>query len=120
METPARTPTENRTATRTETPTPDRTESADEFPVPGCFVATASYGTPTAEEIDVLRDFRDRVLLRNAPGERLVDAYYRYSPPLAAWIARSDRRRWLARELLVEPLVAAVSLGFALWRRLDG
>jgi hypothetical protein len=127
-ETPRQTPTETETRNRTATPRPADTptarstetpsESPDDLPIPGCFIATASYGTPTAAEIDVLREFRDRILLGHPVGEQLVNSYYRYSPPLAAWIARSDRRRWLVRELVVEPSVAVVSLGFELWRRL--
>jgi len=37
-----------------------------------CFIATAAYGTETASELDILRDFRDQVLLDNALGSRFV------------------------------------------------
>lgn len=74
----------------------------------GCFIATAAYGTPTAAEIDVLRAFRDEVLRRNALGRLAVRIYYRTSPPVADWLARSDRRRRLARRFLVEPAVGVV------------
>ena len=78
----------------------------------GCFIATAAYGTPTAEEIDILREFRDRVLHRHPIGDHFVGCYYRYSPPIARWIANHHRRRMLVRTILVGPLVRIVSAGF--------
>lgn len=70
-----------------------------------CFVATAAYGTPMADEIGVLRRFRDRHLLTNPIGEALVSAYYSVGPDLAAEIAEDDERRSIVRTLL-EPVVA--------------
>jgi hypothetical protein len=71
----------------------------------GCFIATAAYGTPTAADLDVLREFRDEVLLESSIGRVAVWLYYRLSPPIAAWIARRERRRRLVRTWLVEPAV---------------
>jgi hypothetical protein len=70
-----------------------------------CFVATAAYGTPMADEIGVLRRFRDRHLRTNVVGQALVDAYYAVGPDLAAVIAEDDDRREAVRELLA-PVVA--------------
>ncbi|MFU8796097.1 MAG: CFI-box-CTERM domain-containing protein [Dehalococcoidia bacterium] len=81
-----------------------------------CFIATAAYGTPTAGEIDVLREFRDAVLLESAAGSRFVALYYRFSPPAAALISRSDLLRTLVRELLVDPVVWMVRATGHLWR----
>ena len=82
----------------------------------GCFIATAAYGTPTAEQIDVLREFRDVVLLKNTVGSRFVVLYYRLSPPIADFIARSDLLRTLVRELLVDPIVWIVEASGDIWR----
>ncbi|MFU8796541.1 MAG: CFI-box-CTERM domain-containing protein [Dehalococcoidia bacterium] len=51
-----------------------------------CFIATAAYGTPMAEEAQILRSFRDGYMLTNPMGQALVDLYYRVSPPIAELI----------------------------------
>ena len=51
-----------------------------------CFIVTAAYGTPIAEGLTILRDFRDECLLTNLLGQAFVNLYYRVSPPIAALI----------------------------------
>jgi hypothetical protein len=70
----------------------------------GCFVATAAVG-PAAPEVLVLREWRDAWLRRRRGGTTLIRAYERLSPPLARFIAQSDRRRALTRQLVVAPAV---------------
>jgi hypothetical protein len=82
----------------------------------GCFIATAAYGSPTAEQIDVLREFRDGVLLESAAGSQLVDLYYRLSPPIAGTVSGSSFLRTLVRELLVDPVVWMVGAVGSVWR----
>jgi hypothetical protein len=82
----------------------------------GCFVATAAYGTSTAEQIDVLREFRDEVLLKNALGSVSVTLYYRLSPPVADFIAGNEAVRTLVRELLVDPIVWLVKATGDTWQ----
>lgn len=69
-----------------------------------CFIATAAYGSPLAREIHFLRAFRSAVLLQTTLGRKLVRAYYRWSPPIAAWIADREWARSLTRSLL-KPIV---------------
>lgn len=73
----------------------------------GCFIATAAYGTPMTEEISILRRFRDGKLARNPLGKRLVEMYYRLSPPIAKVIARSKKMRALVR-LNLKPILHAL------------
>ncbi len=73
-----------------------------------CFVATAAYGTPMADEIGVLRRFRDRHLRSNAIGEALVETYYGVGPSIAGWVGESETRRDAVRTLLA-PIVWLLS-----------
>jgi len=85
-------------------------------PTGGCFIATAAYGTPTAEQIDVLREFRDVVLLESIPGSQFVTLYYQFSPPVADFIAGNELLRTLVREFLIDPIVWAVEATEDIWR----
>jgi len=82
----------------------------------GCFIATAAYGTPTAKQIDVLREFRDVVLLESIAGSQFVALYYQLSPPVADFISGSSFLRTLVRELLVDPIVWVVEATGDMWR----
>jgi len=84
--------------------------------ISGCFIATAAYGTSTAEQIDVLRAFRDDVLLKSTVGSQFVALYYQLSPPLADFIAGKKLLRTLVRELLVDPIVWMVEATGDMWR----
>ena len=81
-----------------------------------CFIATAAYGTSSAEEIDTLRAFRDEVLLESAVGSQLVELYYQTSPPVADFISENDVLRTLVRELLVDPIASVVEATETLWQ----
>ena len=80
-----------------------------------CFVATAAYGTETAEEIDVLREFRDVVLLPSKLGAAFVWLYYEVSPPVAEVIARSEFLRTVLRSGLIDPVVAVLNWSHRFW-----
>ncbi|MFC1952598.1 FG-GAP-like repeat-containing protein [Chloroflexota bacterium] len=81
----------------------------------GCFIATAAYGTDTAEEIQILRDYRDGVLLNNKLGAEFVRLYYQYSPPIADFISQCEVLRTIVREGIIDPIVAIVERGHSFW-----
>jgi hypothetical protein len=74
-----------------------------------CFIATAAFGTDMAGKIDVLRSFRDQYLITNGLGERFVDYYYQYSPPIATLITPHGWLRLLVRIVLL-PFIGLASL----------
>ncbi len=65
-----------------------------------CFVATAAYGDYDHPTVRTLRAFRDQVLFKSVGGRRLVQLYYRTSPPIARWIARYPAARATVRAVL--------------------
>jgi YVTN family beta-propeller protein len=78
-------------------------------PPPGsCFIATAAYGSEWAPEVQMLREFRGRHLMTNAPGRAFVRWYYRYSPPLAELIRPHESARATVRVALW-PVVWSIS-----------
>jgi len=74
----------------------------------GCFIATAIYGSPSHPNVEILRAFRDQVLLQTQWGRAVVDYYYRHSPALAGYITEHGFLRSLLRALLV-PVVWVIS-----------
>ncbi len=71
----------------------------------GCFIATAAFGSPAAEQVAVLREFRDRWLLPHEAGRLFVKAYYTLSPALADTIRNHEGIKMAIRWALY-PLIA--------------
>lgn len=70
----------------------------------GCFIATAAYGTPMAEEVRTLCEFRDKHLLTNRIGKEFVGFYYKYGPYVADWIKDKECIKKVTRCIL-KPIV---------------
>jgi hypothetical protein len=75
--------------------------------VDACFVATAAYGSLMANDVEMLRHFRDSFLQRTALGELFVESYYTFGPGVAGMIGQSELLRATARDVL-SPVVAFV------------
>ena len=70
----------------------------------GCFIATAAFGSLLEPHVVLLQQFRDVYLLTNRPGSMFVGLYYKYSPPIAEYIAGHEFLRTAVRAVLY-PLV---------------
>jgi hypothetical protein len=88
----------------TEFTTPERSFTT----VSPCFIASATYGSPLAAQVAVLRRVRDRYLAPHAPGRMLIDVYYEYGPKLATLVREHAWLRALSR-LALTPIVALSS-----------
>lgn len=72
-----------------------------------CFIATAAYGSYLAEEVQVLRKFRNDHLLTNTAGSAFVRYYYEFSPPAADYI-KSHAALKTAVRCLITPVVYSI------------
>lgn len=75
-----------------------------------CFIATAVYSPTEQEKIDILRNYRDQVLLKSTTGKAFVSFYYATSPKIARIITKSQILKSMIRSLLLEPIVKAISI----------
>jgi hypothetical protein len=82
-----------------------------------CFIVTAVYGTPLAQEVDTMRFFRDNFLLHFQAGRFFVETYYRLSPPIARFISGRRYLRKLLRTLVLTPVVSIVKMTRSRWSR---
>lgn len=81
-----------------------------------CFIATAAYGTEDADDVALLRAFRDDRLRRSTAGCTTIRLYELLAPAPAQYIASNRLARWLVRRLLVAPLARVIRAIF----RYDG
>ena len=79
----------------------------------GCLIATAAYGSGLSPEVQFLRDFRDRYVLKTFAGSSFMEAfnawYYSFSPYVAKVIAGEEWARTLTR-ITLYPLLAVLHL----------
>jgi hypothetical protein len=73
----------------------------------GCFIATAAYGSYLDPHVNVLRNFRDQVLMKTTIGVSFVKLYYGNSPVIADFIRAHDSLRVMTR-LALTPLVYGI------------
>ena len=79
----------------------------------GCLIATATYGSEFAPQVQMLREIRDNVVLETTSGTAFMTAfnqfYYSFSPTIADW----ERENTVFREavkLTITPLLTSLSI----------
>jgi hypothetical protein len=78
-----------------------------------CFIATATFGSELAPEVQTFRKFRNEFLLTNLVGRSLVKAYYKFGPEVAEWVSHSEALRTLSVWVLW-PILMFVKLSLLL------
>ncbi len=65
-----------------------------------CYIATAVYGSYEAQEVIVLRRFRDEILSKSLLGRIFINIYYTLSPPFANWLKNAERTNKVTKLML--------------------
>jgi len=77
-----------------------RTPTSTQPPSGGCFIVTATYGSPLASEVQIFRDYRDQKLVKTATGRKLIGIYNAIGPLFAEIISHSNKLRSISRFIL--------------------
>lgn len=79
-----------------------------------CFIATATYGSPLAPEVQFLRTFRDREIMNTFVGRNFMFAfnawYYSFSPTVAQSITQYKAEQTVMRTAIY-PLMTILRIG---------
>lgn len=79
----------------------------------GCIIATATFGSELSPEVQLLRNFRDGIILKTVVGTQFMIAfnnfYYSFSPYVAPLISSNDQARAALRPFLY-PLIGSLRL----------
>ncbi len=74
----------------------------------GCLIATATYGSELASQVQFLRGFREKQVMPTLAGRQFLYGfnifYYSFSPKVARWIESSDGLRFLCK-IALYPLI---------------
>ena len=99
--------------TSTQITTSTSTSTVSTYRFPSCLIATATFGSELAPEVEFLRDFRDNQILRTAAGSSFMIAfnawYYSFSPNVAGYESSHAVERTVMKGVLY-PLIGILKL----------
>lgn len=88
-------------------------QSSNESQNGGCLIATATYGTELAPQVQQLREIRDNTILGTNSGTAFMSAfnsfYYSFSPTIADWERQSPAFKE-AVKIAITPLITTLSV----------
>jgi hypothetical protein len=101
------------TTTQTSTSTTTSISTTTVAQLPSCLIATATYGSELAPEVQLLRDFRDNEILHTAAGSNFMIVfnafYYSFSPNVAGYLSGHVVERTVMKGVLY-PLIEILKL----------
>ena len=81
-----------------------------------CLIATATYGSELSDEVQFLRNFRDKSIMKTNTGSNFMVVfnawYYSFSPTVANFIRENSAARTVTK-LILYPLMGILRLGAA-------
>ena len=85
----------------------------DDPPDPGCLIATATYGTELAPQVQMLREIRDNTLFSTASGTAFMSGfntlYYSFAPTVSDW-ERENPMFKEAVKVMITPMLSTLSI----------
>jgi hypothetical protein len=79
----------------------------------GCLIATATYGSELAPQVQQLRELRDKKLLQSESGSNFMTGfnqfYYSFSPTIADWERKNPAFKEAVR-LFIIPMISSISI----------
>jgi len=79
----------------------------------GCLIATATYGSELAPQVQLLREIRDNMVLQTQSGDAFMTGfnqiYYSFSPTIADWERQNPAFKELVK-LTITPMMTSLSI----------
>jgi len=93
--------------------TPTKDQSSLETTGGGCLIATATFGSELAPQVQMLRELRDNTILGTQSGTTFMTGfnqlYYSFSPTVADWERQNPAFKELVK-LTITPMLATLSI----------
>lgn len=74
-----------------------------------CYIATVAFESADAPEVNVLRNYRDEVLMKTYFGRCFIALYYFISPSIARLMLKSEKLRLFIRNKILIPIVRKIA-----------
>lgn len=79
----------------------------------GCLIATATYGTELAPQVQQLREIRDQKLMKTESGKSFIDSFNKFYYSFSPYIADYERENPIFKEsvkILLTPMISSLSI----------